>query len=180
MIEASFNTRGRARTERARSLKVDLIYFASMDLNRIINSRGKKMIDICCVGSGVRYHSLSYWSIVMTSPVESFDRWNSSQTGMKSPLKWHINQQEKKNKGLQSLWTAKRINSSVWPEHLDAQSFSWFKFLLVQCERSLYRGPGGGVEVAISAYTANSSSSIVSPNSSLLFILSGMKINSFS
>jgi len=28
------------------------------------------MIDICCVGSGVRYHSLSFWSIVMTSPIE--------------------------------------------------------------------------------------------------------------
>ena len=39
-------------------------------LHHIINSRGKKMIDICCVGSGVEYHSLSYWSIAMTSPVE--------------------------------------------------------------------------------------------------------------
>ena len=28
------------------------------------------MIDICCVGSGVKYHFLSYWSIVMTSQVE--------------------------------------------------------------------------------------------------------------
>ena len=28
------------------------------------------MIDICCVGSGVKYHWLSYWSIVMTSQVE--------------------------------------------------------------------------------------------------------------
>ena len=28
------------------------------------------MIDICCVGSGGKYHSLSYWSIVMTSWVE--------------------------------------------------------------------------------------------------------------
>ena len=28
------------------------------------------MIDICWVGSGVKSHSLSYWSIVMTSPVE--------------------------------------------------------------------------------------------------------------
>ena len=30
----------------------------------------EKMIDICCVGSGVKYRSLSYCSIVMTSPVE--------------------------------------------------------------------------------------------------------------
>ena len=28
------------------------------------------MIDMCFVGSDVKYHSLSYWSIVMTSPVE--------------------------------------------------------------------------------------------------------------
>ena len=30
----------------------------------------KKMIDICCVRSGVQYHSLSYWSIVMMLLVE--------------------------------------------------------------------------------------------------------------
>ena len=29
-----------------------------------------KKIDICCVGRGVKYPSLSYWSIVMTSLVE--------------------------------------------------------------------------------------------------------------
>ena len=28
------------------------------------------MIDMCFVGSDVKYHSLSYWSIIMTSPVE--------------------------------------------------------------------------------------------------------------
>ena len=33
-------------------------------------TREKKLINICCVGSGVKYHSLSYWSIVMTSPIE--------------------------------------------------------------------------------------------------------------
>ena len=44
--------------------------FAWMDLNHIINSRGKKMIKISCVGSRVEYHLLSYWSFVMTSPVE--------------------------------------------------------------------------------------------------------------
>ena len=44
--------------------------FPRMDLSHIINSRGEKMIDIRFVGSGVKYHSLSYWSIVMTSPVE--------------------------------------------------------------------------------------------------------------
>ena len=30
----------------------------------------EKLIDICCVGSGVKYRSLSYWSVVMSSPVE--------------------------------------------------------------------------------------------------------------
>ena len=42
--------------------------FAKMDLNHVINSRGKNLIDvyICCVGSSVKYHSLSYWSIMMT------------------------------------------------------------------------------------------------------------------
>ena len=30
----------------------------------------EKMIDICCVRSGVQYHSLSYWSTVMMSLVE--------------------------------------------------------------------------------------------------------------
>ena len=30
----------------------------------------EKMIDICCVGSGVQCHSPSYWSIVMMSLVE--------------------------------------------------------------------------------------------------------------
>ena len=27
------------------------------------------MIAICCFGSGAKYHSLSYWSLVMTSPM---------------------------------------------------------------------------------------------------------------
>ena len=37
-------------------------------------TREKKMIHICCVGSGVKYHSLSHWSIVMTSLVEFSSR----------------------------------------------------------------------------------------------------------
>ena len=45
--------------------------FALMGLNHIINSRGKlKMIDISCVGSGVKYHSLSNLSII----IRIFDR----------------------------------------------------------------------------------------------------------
>ena len=28
------------------------------------------MIDICCVGSSMKYHFLSYWSLVMMSLVE--------------------------------------------------------------------------------------------------------------
>ena len=61
--------------------------FAGMDLSHNINSRGRKIIDICLVGSGVKYHSLPYWSIVMTSPVE-FSTSEFLQTGMKSPLEW--------------------------------------------------------------------------------------------
>ena len=30
----------------------------------------EEMIDIYCVVSGVKHHSLSYWSVVMTLPVE--------------------------------------------------------------------------------------------------------------
>jgi len=39
-------------------------------------TRGKNVIDICCVGSDVKYHSLSQWSIVMTSAVEFSTRHN--------------------------------------------------------------------------------------------------------
>ena len=35
-----------------------------------MNERATKSIDICCVGGGVKYHSLSCLSIVMMSPVE--------------------------------------------------------------------------------------------------------------
>ena len=56
-----------------------LTSFARMDLNHI-NSRREKMIDICCVGSGVKYHSLFHWSIVMTSPIEfSTDEFSAKQ-----------------------------------------------------------------------------------------------------
>ena len=52
-----------------RSLEVDL--FRLNGFKSYHKSRGKlKMIDISCVGSGVKYHSLSNLSIVMTSPVE--------------------------------------------------------------------------------------------------------------
>ena len=52
-----------------RSLEVDLFRLNGFESSYLF-TREKKMIDICCVGSGVKYHSLSYWSIVMTSPVE--------------------------------------------------------------------------------------------------------------
>ena len=60
----------RSRNDRASDEVLRSTFLAWMDFNHIINSGGKKMIDICCVGSGVKSHSLSYWSIVMTSPVE--------------------------------------------------------------------------------------------------------------
>ena len=40
------------------------------------------MVDICCVGSGVKCQSLSYWSIVMTSMVEfSTGEFRAKQVG---------------------------------------------------------------------------------------------------
>ena len=49
----------------------------------------EKVIDICYVGLGVNYHSLSYWSTVMTSPVEfstgefrAKHVWNVPQNGI--------------------------------------------------------------------------------------------------
>ena len=52
-----------------------LTSFARMDIHA-----GKKIIDIGCVGSGVKYHSLFHWSIVMTSPIEfSTDEFSTKQ-----------------------------------------------------------------------------------------------------
>ena len=61
----------------------------------------EKVIDICCVGNGVKYHSLSYWSIVDDTG-RIFDRLIWRQTGMKSPFKWH-NQPDKKKKNKELL-----------------------------------------------------------------------------
>ena len=56
----------------------------------------EKMTDICCVGSGVKYHSLSYWSVVMTSPVEfSTDKFCAKQ--VRKVLKNGITNQGKKD-----------------------------------------------------------------------------------
>ena len=51
-----------------RRLEVDL--FCLNGYESYYKFMREKMIDICRVGSGVKCHSLSYWSIVMTSPVE--------------------------------------------------------------------------------------------------------------
>ena len=61
-------------TER-RSLEVDFFRLNVFE-SYYKFTRGKKVIDICCVGSDVKYHSLSYWSIVMTSAVEFSTRYN--------------------------------------------------------------------------------------------------------
>ena len=60
----------RSRSDRASDEVWRSTCFVCMDLNHIINSREKKKDWQCCVGSGVKYHWLFYWSIVMTSPVE--------------------------------------------------------------------------------------------------------------
>ena len=60
----------RSRNDRASDEVSRSTFLAWMDFNHIINPGGKKLIDICCVGSGVKSPSLFYWSIVVTSPVE--------------------------------------------------------------------------------------------------------------
>ena len=50
------------------------------------------MIDICCVGSGVKYHSLSCWPILIMSPQPVNFVPNRSEKSFK---KWH-NQPGKK------------------------------------------------------------------------------------
>ena len=60
----------RLATEQASHRKVDLFCLNGFESYNKFTRR--KMIDICCVGSGIKYHSLSYWSIVMMSLVELF------------------------------------------------------------------------------------------------------------
>ena len=57
------------------------------------------MIDMCFVGSDVKYHSLNCHDV--TSGI--FDRWISHQTGMKSSLQWH-NQPGKKIKDFEKVY----------------------------------------------------------------------------
>ena len=58
------------RPSKQQSLKVDLFRLNGFESYNNINLCGKKMIDICCVRSSVKYHTMSYWSIVMKSAVE--------------------------------------------------------------------------------------------------------------
>ena len=37
------------------------------------------MTDVCCVGRGMKYHSLSYWLIVMTSVEFSTGEFHAKQ-----------------------------------------------------------------------------------------------------
>ena len=60
----------RLATEQASHRKVDLFCLNGFESYNKFTLR--KMIDICCVRSGIKYHSLSYWSIVITSLVELF------------------------------------------------------------------------------------------------------------
>ena len=92
--------------------------FAWVNLNHIINSCGKKMIDICYVGSGVKCHPLSYWSIVMMPPVE----FSTSQFCAKPG---------KKNKGLlESL-------STPWVDKKFVSKMIFFPFLDIDLRQSL-------------------------------------------
>ena len=81
------------RPSERRSLEVDLFRLSGFE--SYYKFTREKEIGICCVGSRVRYHSLSYWSIIMTSPVEFSTGEFRAKRGMKSPLKWR-NQPRKK------------------------------------------------------------------------------------
>ena len=56
------------------------------------------MIDICHVGSRIKYHLLSKWSIVMTSLGE-FRLVNFAPNSYESPLKWHNQSTDKGEEG---------------------------------------------------------------------------------
>ena len=60
------------------------------------------MIDICCVRTGVKYHSFSYWSIVMTSLVE-FSTGEFRAKQVLKVLESGITNQEKNQGLLESL-----------------------------------------------------------------------------
>ena len=64
---ASMHEVAQQQSER-RSLQVDL--FRLNGFESYYRFTREKMIDICCVRSGVKYRSLSYWSVIMTSLVE--------------------------------------------------------------------------------------------------------------
>ena len=55
------------------------------------------MIDICCVRRGMKYHTMSYWSIVMKSAVEFFEPVNFAPNKYEKSFKID-NQPEKKIK----------------------------------------------------------------------------------
>ena len=58
------------RPSKQQSLKVDLFQLNVFESYNNVNSCGKKMINICCVRRGMKYHTMSYWSTVMKSAVE--------------------------------------------------------------------------------------------------------------
>ena len=73
------------RPSERRSLEVD--FFRLNEFESYYKfTRGKKGIDICCVGSDVKYQSLPYWSIVMTSAVEFSTRHNQLGKNIKGLL----------------------------------------------------------------------------------------------
>ena len=84
--------------------------FPWMDLNYIINSYGKKVIDIIMLcqewhENYITHCLIGQYCYDATSRIfdqwnSIFDQWNSHQTGMKSPFQWHNHLLGKKTKGL--------------------------------------------------------------------------------
>ena len=75
------------------------------------------MDAVAGVASSTLCHSLSYWSILMTSPVEFLTGEFRIKNGKKSPLKWH-NQPGQNERLLESLikciWIYKFITRMCW------------------------------------------------------------------
>ena len=100
--------------------------FAWMDLNCIINSLGKKMIDIImlCQEWHENYITdclIGQYCYDVTDRI--FDRWISHQTGVKSPFQWHNHLLGKKTKGrLDSLLASMvvmRVSCAIyWKKNL--------------------------------------------------------------
>ena len=107
--------------------------FAWMDLNHIINSRGKNDWHMLCP----EWREISLTVLLVNCHDVTgriFDLWISHQTGIESPLKWH-NQPGKKNQGL--LESPVKIASSLQVKAMFTLHRIWHEKLSVIVWRHL-------------------------------------------